>query len=565
MNLAALTVNGRKANLKSSDYKASGGEGTVYVKNGDAYKIYHNPAKMIPVGKIQELKQIGLDTVLGPTDIIYEDTTPVGFVMKYVSDSEFLCKLFTKGFRDKNNISYQDINGLVLQMQKTLEHIHTKNILVVDYNEMNFLTNSTFDKVYHIDVDSWQTPSYPATAIMESIRDRSIKNNKWTQGSDWFSFAVVAFQLYVGCHPYKARHPDFAPKDWIEMMNKGVSIFDKKSKLPPASQTLDAIPKGHLKWFEGVFARGERTPPPMPDQMPALVKAKAVIVRSNAKFDITQYKKYDSNIVAARFIDGICYALTETGAYGDTKEFARFVKETGYTARRVVRDLAPVNGEQPVIVELNKLEAKLTYKTFKGEEVGAIESKGFFIANRCVYTVIRDSLIEISFVNRGVKTTALQQSIANIFHNHQVFDGLIAQNMLNTCRFAIPLGQSKCANLRVKELDEYRLIDGKHENGIIIVIGERAGKYDRFTFVVDKSYNSYTFRKEEDVFAYDVNFVVKDNGLCVATNDDKVEGFFTNDKVKLLESPLDDNEQLIAFKNDIYFIKGDGIYKLASK
>jgi len=560
-----LTVNGKKLSLKQSDYKASGGEGVVYVKHGEAFKIYHNPSKMIPVGKIQELKELALGNVLGPTDIIYEGNAPVGFVMKYVSDSEFLCKLFTKGFRDKNQITHDNINGLVLNMQKTLEHIHTKKILVVDYNEMNFLVNNAYDTVYHIDVDSWQTPSYPATAIMESIRDRSIKNNKWTEGSDWFSFAVVAFQLYLGCHPYKGRHPDFAPKDWLKMMDQNVSIFNKQCRLPPASQTLDAIPKGHLKWFEGVFERGERNAPPLPDQMPALARLKPTIVQSNAKFDISGVRKYSSNLQMIRFIDGICYALTETGVYGDSKEFATFAKETGYVSRRTVKDIVPVQGDSPLIIEWNKIAAKLTYKTFAGVEVGAIESNGFFVSNRCVYTVLRDSLIEVSFINKGVKINAPQQSVANIFHNHQVFDGFVAQNMLNTCRFAIPVKAGLCVNLHMKELDKYRIIDGKYESGVLIVIVEKSGKYDRFTFILDKTFSSYTYRKEEGVIAYDINFAVKDNGVCVATNDDKIEAFVTYDKVKLLESPLDDNEPLVAFKNDIYFYAGDGLFKLASK
>src|SRR6478736_593639 len=199
--LSQFTVNGKNLMLKQSDYKAAGGEGVVYVKNGNAYKIYHDASKMIAVGKIQELSALTMPNILGPKDIIYHNNTPVGFVMRYVSDTEFLCKLFTKGFRDKMGVTPDQINHLVKGMQDTLHEIHNKNILVVDYNEMNFLVNRGFDTVYNIDVDSYQTPSYRATAIMESIRDRKVKSGKFTKESDWFSFATVAFQMYMGTHP----------------------------------------------------------------------------------------------------------------------------------------------------------------------------------------------------------------------------------------------------------------------------------------------------------------------------------------------------------------------------
>lgn len=553
--------------LKQSDYKASGGEGIVYVKGNYAYKIYHDPKKMIPTGKIQELAALNLPNVLGPQDVIYVGNVPHGFVMKYVSDTEFLCKLFTKGFRDRNGVTHDNINTLVRNMQDTLKKIHEKKVLVVDYNEMNFLVNNAYDTAYHIDVDSWQTPSYPATAIMESIRDRKVVNRKFTEESDWFSFGCIALQLYLGAHPYKGRHPDFNPKDWMQMMDQGISIFNKKCKLPPACQTLDVIPKGHLKWFEAVFEKGERSAPPDPDQVQIVTgPVKAKIISSNDKFNITVLRKYDSPIEALSYIDGICYAITQKSVLGDNKEFATFSPETGYVAKRTVKDLVAVQGDKPAIVEFNKLEGKLRYKTFENKEIGEIESKGFFVANRSVYTVVRDSLIEVSFRNTGVKTNAMQQSVANIFHNHQVFDGLIVQNMLGTCRFSIPYQSGRCETVRVPELDKARIVDARYESCVAIVMAEEAGKYNRYTFVFSKDCKTYTTRIDKDVDLEDINFTVKDNGVVIATaNNYKLELFADNDKVKIVDSPFNSDERFLTFKNDLLAIGYDTLYKISSK
>ena len=44
----------------------SGGEGSVYLLNDIAFKIYHEKDKMIPLGKFKELNKIKSDKVIKP-------------------------------------------------------------------------------------------------------------------------------------------------------------------------------------------------------------------------------------------------------------------------------------------------------------------------------------------------------------------------------------------------------------------------------------------------------------------------------------------------------------------
>ncbi len=402
---------------------------------------------------------------------------------------------------------------------------------------------------------------------MESIRDRQVKNRQFTVGSDWFSFACVAFQMYIGAHPYKGRHPDFNIKDWTEMMNQGISIFNRKCKLPPATQPLDVIPKGHLKWFEAIFEKGERTPPPEPDQIQIISgQVKPQVIAANDKFNVDLIKKYDSMIVALSYIDGIRYVITQEAIYGDNKEFVKFSPQTGYSSSRTVKYLAPVQGDKPLVVEHHRLEGKLYFKTFEGKEVGQIEShRRCFIANRAVYTVVNSGLIEVSFRNSGVKITPMHQNVSNIFHNHQIFEGMVIQNMLGTCRFSIPYESGKCETVRIAELDKARIIDGKYDSGIAIIMAEEAGIYNRYTFIFSKDCKTYTCRIEKDVDLEDINFAIKDNGVCIAAHGDNLEIFADNSKVKLVSSPLNNNEPLIIYKNDTMLVNRDAIYKISSK
>ena len=72
----------------------------------------------------------------------------------------------------------------------------------------NFLIDRDMQHVLFIDVDSYQTAGFPATAIMDSIRDRH--SSTYSAGTDWFSFAILAFQMFVGVHPYRGKHATLA-------------------------------------------------------------------------------------------------------------------------------------------------------------------------------------------------------------------------------------------------------------------------------------------------------------------------------------------------------------------
>ena len=52
--------NGGLVTITDKHYKAAGGEAAIYVHNGMAYKLYHDPVKkMLPLQKMKELAAIG--------------------------------------------------------------------------------------------------------------------------------------------------------------------------------------------------------------------------------------------------------------------------------------------------------------------------------------------------------------------------------------------------------------------------------------------------------------------------------------------------------------------------
>ncbi len=159
--------------LGRTEFKAQGGEGAVYVKGPTAYKIYSDHSRCIAQAKIDELSSLVQPNIIRPVRLILDGKNiPVGYTMRAVGKAHSLCQLFPKAFRQRNNITPEITLRLVRQLQTGVLHIHSRGILVVDLNEMNFLVSADFAELFFIDVDSYQTPSFPATALMETVRDR---------------------------------------------------------------------------------------------------------------------------------------------------------------------------------------------------------------------------------------------------------------------------------------------------------------------------------------------------------------------------------------------------------
>src|SRR4051812_29166433 len=205
-----LTVVGQgKISLSSSDFAAHGGEGSVYVKGAFAYKLYHDPSRAIKPAKISELSVLSNHNVIRPlAALVDRNGIAVGYSMKSIPNSLALCRLFPKAFRIRNNVTPGTVFDLVSKLQAGIIHIHSKNILIVDLNEMNFVVGENLSEIYFIDVDSYQTLSFPATVLMESVRDRHSRS--FSRETDWFSFAIVSFQMFTGIHPYKGTYEPFA-------------------------------------------------------------------------------------------------------------------------------------------------------------------------------------------------------------------------------------------------------------------------------------------------------------------------------------------------------------------
>lgn len=274
---------GKKLILGANDHLATGGEGAVYARGDVVYKVYLDPAKARAgrldekLGHLRALKRPG---IAAPTGALRDSKGLfVGMTFERV-EGEALCRLFTNTWRDAHGFGVDQTRKVVAAMRDIVSEAHRQRALLVDGNELNWLVAPNLRPTV-IDVDSWQLPGFPATAIMPSVRDPLSAN--FTEGSDWFTWAIVTFQLWTGIHPYKGTHPDFARTALAERMAARASVFDPRVRVPAAVRDFNDIPAALKDWYAAVFNGAERAAPPSPNAVavPAAAPKRLQVVQSS--------------------------------------------------------------------------------------------------------------------------------------------------------------------------------------------------------------------------------------------------------------------------------------------
>jgi len=559
--------------LQPSNYRASGGEGAIYVNNGKAFKLYHEPdKKQFPIKKLQELSLIHNAQVIIPQDIIYDPQSgkPLGYTTTYVDNVEPLLKLFTRTFKDANNISFQMINYLVKEMQTIVADIHAAQCLVVDLNELNVLADvkSTITP-YFIDTDSYSTPSFKATAIMDSVRDRrvttfdksGIMHYNPDIESDWFSWAILAFQLYVNIHPFRGTHPNYKPKDKQKQFDDGVSVFHPGVRVPPSVNNFKVIPSRHLDYFKRVFLNNERGIPPLPDSsVPLLVPTQVITITGTDKLSVSEVAAYGDSIQCIANIMGMYYVATKTHIYANQKEIGH------HNAKHILLASA---SDGTLITAQQDVNNKITFQELtKPDAVGTATSANMFARNNAFYTISRGKLVENSFTAFGNKMVHRVKEVENLSVNSAtIYDGCVIQDLLGKTYLTLPYKLGSCFSKHIPQIDGYRIVGAKAEKNIVVVVGEKRGQFDRFILVYNKDFTQCDVRKTDDI-AYDtINFTVMDNGLCILlSSDSELELFATATQCETLPNPpFDATMKLFSTSDGIFFINGNSFHQIKRK
>ena len=557
-----LHIQGKnQVDLTQKDFLTSGGEGSIYAKGGTAFKVYNDPKKMIPVGKIQELSCLTHPNIIKPEDILIDPKNkPVGYTMRFVNDTYALCQLFTKSFRDRNSITPDMILDLIRKLQEMIKHVHDHNILIVDLNELNFLTSNDFKDIYAIDVDSYQTSHFPATALMESVRDRH--NKTFSTLTDWFAFAIVSFQLFIGIHPYKGKHPQL--KNIDDRMMKNISVLNKEVNVPAVCYPFSVIPQVYLDWYRAVLEKGDRVAPPNDlHAVATLVQTIKKMAGSN-NFDIQEMGSFAMPILDVLFSAGLQIVST-------TNELHMGRDKTPIPTGSSIVTSPKCNNVVAASVSRRKL--KLFNATAREIIDLPIEAESVMSYGNRLYVKSATHVLEVQFSNEaigGKGMVASTMTVANVLEKATtMYEGVVFQNLLGSVWVSIFPESNSHLQVKIPELDDYKMVDAKYDSGVLMVIGgNKSGSYDKLVFRFDNS--SYDLRIVKDITPAGLNFVVLDNGICVHLNEEENIEIFSKKKDSAGLNIIDDPEitgdmRLFKMGVKVLVARGEKLYSLTMK
>ncbi len=477
--------------LNDAHFLARGGQASVYAQEGLAYKIFDDLDQVPSLERLRALKRLRHEQILGPLEPLYDEQGALlGFSMKLLSEAWTLCELFPLSFRRTQGLSPAQALALVLQLRELLSFIHLQGALIVDLNEMNVLVKHSLDHLYLIDTDSWQLPGFPATALSESVRDRH--SSSFDEGTDWFAFAVVSFQLLTGIHPYRGRHPRLRSLD--ERMEAQVSVFDPEVKLPPSCLPFSLIPDDWRCWYEQLFEEGLRSPPPgtqasashhLPPMPPAIAAP---------QIELEVMARYPESILKVLQGPQACLVLTEGGLYLGDQQLS--TAPSGAAVLGFDSQGAPLALERTQLYTPAPRSLPLKLSQVSGAE-GAL------------YGLCEDQLLALQIFKGAI----LPRRWARLLPRAARLWPGVALQAVGTSTWCWLLEARDVRGFSLPELRAHRLMEARAERGALMVLGFSKGRYDRLLFRSTR--RGYDCEIQEDVAPEALEFVHLKSGVLV--------------------------------------------------
>lgn len=201
-----------KNSLKIESEIASGGEGKIFkLKGQKVYKEFHNADN-----KIQEklnrimLRNINLDSICTPIQLIEENEKIVGYTMSNIEGVNLKNYLFLVSM-SKKNIKRSNLVDIATQIASSFNHLHSKMVLVGDVSDNNILIDDNLN-THLIDCDSFQVEKYLCEVGTDEftppeMMGKNFKKTPRTLKNEYFSLGVLLFKILIpGRHPFSVTN-----------------------------------------------------------------------------------------------------------------------------------------------------------------------------------------------------------------------------------------------------------------------------------------------------------------------------------------------------------------------
>ncbi|HKF58733.1 MAG TPA: hypothetical protein VKJ45_25060, partial [Blastocatellia bacterium] len=336
----------------------------------------------------------------------------------------------------------------------------------------------------------------------------------------WFAFAIVSFQIFTGLHPYKGTyHPFIGSVDKSSMLDErmkaNISVLHPGVTMPSTCLPLNVIPPAYLDWYRATFESGVRqSPPGGPVDSTTIRVPPAPAPAGGSVFRISAALELDDEVLEM-FSE---VTRTRKSAYirGQRLDCPDPQMKIALTPRSMRAVGCRLEGSRVCFVDLRN-EINID------GEVGADEI--LTIGGRA-YVKRHTELMELEFVDLASRILVRPRTVGHVMENAtQLFEGVVFQNLLGAWYASLLPEPHACYQVRIRELDGYRIVDARSEHNVLLVIAMISGRYDRFTFRFRREFDGYDLRIQRDVDNAGITFTVLDNGICLSLAREDLELF----------------------------------------
>lgn len=546
-NFKVFLEDGNGIILSENNLVNSGGEGKIYIKDSFAYKIYNDINKSISKEKLEELKIFDKSNIIRPLQILKDKShNVIGYQMKALDRNKCypLTRFFTEDFRRQHNINNDDVVNIIKKIYETFEFIHEKNGLIVDGNEMNYLISSDFKDIYFIDVDSYKTKNFLASAYNPLTLDPLVKNNQFTKNSDWYIFGVLFCQIVLGIHPFKGKYVgnsiNINNRDIEAKMINGISIFRKNIRLNSAVRDFSLIPKNMLTWLENIFSNKIREKPPLFN----IIEDVKILINKNINSEIKSIlvESFSSIINDVYFFKKFIIKSNGYYYYGSEKLFS-----TDYS-------IFFVNDK---IVFLILENDDLYLYTRKEKFLLSSNIKNFYIINNYLYIVKSDKLINADILLINDKYMIMNKNSWPIYEYMNYNNVFLMYQNDGIILYTIKEEKNSILNFKNILKSNEKIIDVKSYNDYLIAIIYNGVDYVLKIYHINEYTKNILKIYEIITDSIIVDFVFNGDVLIGKKNNDEILVGYYKEKDKDFKYKKIDN---VSLPSKIYYLNDKVLY-----
>lgn len=263
------------ANLREG---VPGNESTIYFddKNGKAIKVFNFNDPNLNLArkekKIRELIKLNdkFPTVLLPENIIMCQNVCVGYTMKTLTGFTSVKEFQVMARNQKQDLRY--LLRVATNLAQLIKDLHEEGIIIGDLHPDQFMVKGEI--VYVCDTDTWGFKGKGEEFAADLVGRREYIDPKtrdfdkkgvavtgYSQSNDYFSLAVIIFEMLVGFNPFIGEYP------LVKKYNRPLRALNQLSIIGNHTfKDLDYFEMKHVAWmsknlqnsFMQIFERGKR-------------------------------------------------------------------------------------------------------------------------------------------------------------------------------------------------------------------------------------------------------------------------------------------------------------------